>query len=125
MTNKTLDLGQTRKEQHGSDDYGCYPCGPGPVELSDEEKAEAKKKWEEEKQYPTFYVSNRKGNPQIPMEGVATIRYKIHSKTTTDTDDGTRYSMDIEVQEFTPEGAESEASDSDDIDKGLDEASKD
>lgn len=122
---KKLDLGQTRKELYSSDGPYDTCCGISDSELSDEEKAKKKEEFESKKMYPSFYISNRKGNPKIPMKGKAVIEYEIRSKEIKETDKGERYSMDIEVVSFEPQGSGPDTTNSKDMDaieEGLSEA---
>lgn len=56
--------------------------------------------------YPTLWMNNQEKDVMgIPEKGKATIKYRVVSRSVREDGDGKkRYSMDIEVQSFEPEG---------------------
>ena len=109
-------------------DLGSKPEG-GEVAMPSEPPQEKQPKV----YYPSFYLHNCKAGaadfPEAGAEGLATIRFKIASKTETNRDsgDGAKKDCSVELEVMTISFEDSkpgntEGSAADDIEKGLQEA---
>lgn len=84
--------------------------------------------------YPSIYLEGKEEGVDIPDEGYALVKYKVVSKTTSESDGKKRHSCSIEFHEFTPKKGKGKAntekeegddsSDDDAVEAGLKDAEK-
>lgn len=100
-----INLGRTEKEKYGD---MCSPLADSPS-----------KKGKDKKIFPSFYFDTKPGE-EIPMEGTATIKFKVkrRSEENITGDDGTKSKCEyvLEVQEIG-DFEEGDSGESDDSEK--------